>query len=747
MNVAVSEQDPNYNNASSSCQCCQPQSRHHRDRMMANTTITPTAASDVAIKDDDDDVTGMIPGHCRRRRRHHRHSSSREMPLFVKPTTTAAVLLLAGGSASISVLLQSSSLLPSTTFITTVSSLSSRIIRTALLLHDNDPQHQQHHQQLRKEQPALTSTIQQSLSNAIQFVHLLGQRGSHYQRDEPTTSSTTTTTTPEHQEAATTFTKNKEAKLPIIPWFTAESAELAWENYLENAILLPVRQHRNLRRGEEHPSRKSSSSTLKGEVVGSREDSDQWSSSFRTSSSSAIDWRRISSLLLDSPWAAPLLAFCGILVLIASLVGGSRLALDYSSNTNRRSRRRRSNRIVLDENEAEIVEFYEKEFTSLQMIPFLHDDDDDHHNVVVAVVAKSSSARVNDEDTQVPYQHLLLDSPTRHNTPLHHNWSASDSSLMRHNPSRGSEMRQSQGDLYYSMVLQTLIHDDDNISDEILHLSEVEDKNSDSGDNEKEEACIGPTMVMENVSSLTEEEECQGAGNVDVARYVAESNDDVDDDLASFKSAQSEEEVASQEHQCDKQHPLPQDPPSSHSSMSSLTSDGYDIEAACGSRRVHEKASMKHTSGTHDDSTTTRLAQCSRRLALTAAMDPDQEDVWPAASAPTPPGNLRQERRHLNNLAKSATSKATKQLSRRVSFCGVVRVRRIPWTQSTKQQCDEKSSSECYLYFMLFTLAIVIGIFSLMPANPSLSPIHSMDRVDIFQRADAILTSQWDVEL
>jgi hypothetical protein len=44
-------------------------------------------------------------------------------------------------------------------------------------------------------------------------------------------------------------------------------------------------------------------------------------------------------------------------------------------------------------------------------------------------------------------------------------------------------------------------------------------------------------------------------------------------------------------------------------------------------------------------------------------------------------------------------------------------------------------------------VAIVIVIFSLMPANPSLSPIHSMDRVDIFQRADTILSSQWDVEL
>ncbi len=472
-------------------------------------------------------------------------------------------------------------------------------------------------------------------------------------------------------------------------------------------------------------------------------------------------------LLLDSPpWAAAsLLAFCGILLfLIASLVVGSRLALDYSSNkiSNRRRRRRSSSsssncRIILDENEAEIVEFYEKEFTSLQTIPFLQDDDEHHHNVVV--VAKSSTAEVDDEDTQVPHQHqhLLLDSPTRHINykPLEHHRSASDSSLMRHHPPRrGSETRQSHGDVYYSMVLQTLIHDEDIICDEALHLSEVEDKNDDGGGGgDEKEDYIGQTVLVENVSSLTEEEEYQEAVNVDVASYVAELNnydvDDDDDDSASFKSSQSEEEIASQEHPCDDQHRLPQSPTSSHSSMSSLTSDGYDIEAACGSMRVHKEASMKHTSGTHDDSTTTtRLAQVSRRFALTAAMDSDQEDVWPTASVPTPPrGDLRRERRHLNDLAKSTYSEPTKQLSRRVSFCKEVKVRRIPWTQSTKQQCHEISSSECYLYFMLLTLAIVIGIFSLMPANPCLSPIHSMDRVVIFQRADTILRSQWDVEL
>ena len=457
------------------------------------------------------------------------------------------------------------------------------------------------------------------------------------------------------------------------------------------------------------------------------------------------------------------------------------------------------NRIILDEDEAEIVEFYEKESSLMQTIPFLRDEVEEEEGDGVGsskptgVVEEVMEEKENTVAVVMPHQHqhhLLLDSPTRnHNPPAHHHHrtttSASDSSLMRHLPPhshhRRSESRQSQGDLYYSMVLQTLIHDDNDEGhiilgneDEILHLSEVQDDNEDKREEEEEEYCAGPLGIMENVSSLTEDEGCNhGSVGKGVDTNIDDDDDNVnDDELASFKSAQSEEEEEEEEEEGASQEQEPQGPPSSHSSMSSLTSDGYDIEAACSSRRVHEDAisrtkhtidamcHTRHSSTLYAPTTSTdvrpRLMQVSKRLALAAATDSDM-DTTPTANAPTPPrSNLHRDRRqydlHTTNTTSNTEEETKPQqlLSRRVSFCNEVKVRRIPWTQSARQQCHELTSSssfESYLYFMLFTVAIVIGIFSLMPANPSLSPIHSMDRVDIFQRADTILSSQWDVEL
>ncbi|KAL3757101.1 hypothetical protein ACHAWU_002940 [Discostella pseudostelligera] len=688
---------------------CQSQPQHVDDGM------TTTAA---AV-----DAMGLIPSNGSRRRRHHH--SSRGIP-FVKATMTTAVLLLVGSSVVVFQLAPSTS----TTFSKIAS--SSSVITTTY-----------HPHQLQDESSPsasvtnLSTTVQQSLSNAIQHIQRLGRR-EHTDLDEATF---------KHSVAASSS--------PVS--FTAESAELAWENYLENAILHPLRQrHRNLRRSEGEKSLRKIVKAGNDEKKNNRrttvkveedhplggEETHHW-----FYNASTLSW---ITLLLNSSFTAPLLTFCGILFLIASLVVGSRLAFDYSNSS---SNGVRGSRIILDEDEAEIVEFYEKEL-SLQTIPFLQDEEDDD---VHEPTAGTSRVVAEEEEDREP--HLHQNSPTRCNT-LHHR-SASDSSLMRHHHHRsGSEIRQSQGDLYYSMVLQTLNYDEDvNIGggdedNEILHLSEVDDHE----EKKEDEDCRGP-MIMENVSSLTED-------------GLADSNDDEDDDdLASFKSAKSEEEEVSQEQECDDHHhhDLTQGPPSSHSSMSSLTSDGYDIEAACGSRRVREDASTKHNSGSHDDDAmfdnshplsspsyalsptaiSRRLSQASRRLALTAATDSDQDDVHPTASAPTPPrSNLHRDRRRHDDLVTNNTNiEDTKQLSRRVSFCNEVKVRRIPyWTQSAKQQCHELSS-ESYLYFMLFAVAIVIVIFSLMPANPSLSPIHSMDRVDIFQRADTILSSQWDVEL
>jgi hypothetical protein len=59
------------------------------------------------------------------------------------------------------------------------------------------------------------------------------------------------------------------------------------------------------------------------------------------------------------------------------------------------------------------------------------------------------------------------------------------------------------------------------------------------------------------------------------------------------------------------------------------------------------------------------------------------------------------------------------------------------------------SSSEKYLYLMLFAVAIIIAFCSLLPApHPSLSvPISHMTAGEMIQRADTMLKSQWEVEL
>ena len=54
---------------------------------------------------------------------------------------------------------------------------------------------------------------------------------------------------------------------------------------------------------------------------------------------------------------------------------------------------------------------------------------------------------------------------------------------------------------------------------------------------------------------------------------------------------------------------------------------------------------------------------------------------------------------------------------------------------------------EGYLYMMLLAVAVAIAVFSLVPAHPSLSPVHSMARGDIFRLTENLLNSQWDVEL
>ena len=82
------------------------------------------------------------------------------------------------------------------------------------------------------------------------------------------------------------------------------------------------------------------------------------------------------------------------------------------------------------------------------------------------------------------------------------------------------------------------------------------------------------------------------------------------------------------------------------------------------------------------------------------------------------------------------------QLERRVSFNPEVQVKEIP-----RREVNNGYSSERSLYFMLLLVGMLIAMFSLFPAHPSLSPIASMTRKEVLRRADSMLSSQWDVEL
>ena len=105
----------------------------------------------------------------------------------------------------------------------------------------------------------------------------------------------------------------------------------------------------------------------------------------------------------------------------------------------------------------------------------------------------------------------------------------------------------------------------------------------------------------------------------------------------------------------------------------------------------------------------------------------------PSCGATTPP---------TSNLHKRQGD-TTRQYSRRVSFSPEVRIREIPRAQPRR---NNELSSESYLYIMLFSVAIAIAVFSLVPAHPSLSP-HSLTGGEILQRAESMLSSQYDVEL
>jgi len=345
----------------------------------------------------------------------------------------------------------------------------------------------------------------------------------------------------------------------------------------------------------------------------------------------------IQSTISNSPIAAAVLIFCGIAFLIASVA----MASDDSRRLRRLANSHENRTIVLDEEEAEIVEFYEKEMESgmMQSFPFLEDD------------CHIDDCREDDAGEEQKRSQSFIRRPS------------SDSSLNRH---LSGEARVSQCDSYYSRVLQDITSFDEGGDDPEDEEDSCLDEIGEPCQDEREEGESSPRDEAEEVAAepdacLAKEDE-----QLKAPTHAQNSDEDADADCSSSLT-------------------------SSESSISSLTSEMYaDIES--------------------------------------------------------PPPQQPQELGQISSSS-NATSSPSRTITRKrrsVSFSPQVKVREIP-----RQVNSEMSSSEKYLYLMLFTVAIVITFCSLLPApHPSLSvPISDLTAGEMIQRADTILKSQWEVEL
>lgn len=340
----------------------------------------------------------------------------------------------------------------------------------------------------------------------------------------------------------------------------------------------------------------------------------------------------------SSPIAAVILIFCGIVFLIVSIA----IASDDARRLRRLATSRENRTIVLDEEEAEIVEFYEKEMESGMMQSFHFLDEDDCH---------VDDCREDHADDERIRGQSIIRRPS------------SDSSLNRHL----SETRVSQCDSYYSRVLQDITSFDEDEDDSGNEESSSVEGTGNKRQDELEAADPSPRDKAEEITAeggaiLIEEDE--------QLKTIATQCQNSDEDI-------------------DVGHPS--SPPSSDSSISSLTSEVYaDVESA--------------------------LPQQPQELG----------DISSSSQAGLTPRPIMTRKR------------------RSVSFSPQVKVREIP-----RQVNSEMSSTEKYLYLMLFTVAIVITFCSLLPApHPSLSVATSdLTAGELIQRADTILKSQWEVEL
>ena len=191
----------------------------------------------------------------------------------------------------------------------------------------------------------------------------------------------------------------------------------------------------------------------------------------------------VLSTISSSPISAVVLIFCVVAFLIVSIV------VSPDSRLLRRLANSHENRtIVLDEDEAEIVEFYEKEMESgTQCIPFLED---------IHLANECKEDDTNDEKKR--FQSFIR-------------CPSSDSSLTRHS----GEARVSQCDSYYSRVLQDI-----NSFDEVVDDPGVEERvcvndccaddlvkpsAQEQTSNEDAECSSNPTSSSSSISPLTSE--------------------------------------------------------------------------------------------------------------------------------------------------------------------------------------------------------------------------------------------------
>jgi len=376
--------------------------------------------------------------------------------------------------------------------------------------------------------------------------------------------------------------------------------------------------------------------------------------------------------------AAPLIAFIGIIFAIASFASRLIMTPHPTSNSHRQ----------VDENEAEIIQFYDKEMECGTLI--------------------QGGMPLFSQDVKLPSHPLIRQGSGCNSGSFDVNtttlrWSVSE-------PEK--TYRGSQGDLYYSRVLETLHLDDEEEVEGVEPSPAVEiepevDQQVVQEDTEDDLQDCQITL-LENISSLTEDDwivepdervERDESDEVDSPFEVSLCSPQpqeavVDDEDTCFESAVSQIIPEQDGHQEESQS-CPSSPESTSSTISSLTVEDYDIET--GSFNIPPVPSMP----------------TSPPVAL------DHEATTPLR------GNLSQSRK----------------LSKRVSFSPDIKIREIP---RGRRQVYELSS-EMYLYIMLFTLAIVIAVFSFMPPpHPTLSPVSCGE---MFLRAEKMLSSQWDVEL